>query len=119
MSLMDRNTGQDMTDFNHVRQSIVDILTTPLGTRPVRRDYGCRLFDLVDAPINANNVTAFYIAIAEALDKWEPRIRVTKIGIDFDRFNAPTGVLSLTLDGLYLPNNSPLRLEGIDVEVRR
>ncbi|MEW7978507.1 MAG: GPW/gp25 family protein [Candidatus Sedimenticola endophacoides] len=45
-------TGQHLAGEAHLRQSIIDILTTPLGTRVMRRDYGSRLFELVDAPIN-------------------------------------------------------------------
>ena len=29
-------------------QSIADIITTPLGSRTMRRDYGCLLFELLD-----------------------------------------------------------------------
>lgn len=45
---MDRNTGKLLSGTDHIRQSIVDILTTPLGTRVMLPEYGSKLFDLVD-----------------------------------------------------------------------
>ena len=36
----------------HIDQSIGDILSTPIGTRVMRPDYGSRIPRLVDRPIN-------------------------------------------------------------------
>ncbi|NBO96416.1 MAG: phage baseplate protein, partial [Betaproteobacteria bacterium] len=33
-------TGQPLAGIDHLRQSIRDILTTRIGTRVMRRDYG-------------------------------------------------------------------------------
>jgi phage baseplate assembly protein W len=40
MQGMNRNTGRKLSGVDHLRQSIVDILTTPIGSRVMRRDYG-------------------------------------------------------------------------------
>ncbi|HEN3606819.1 TPA: baseplate assembly protein, partial [Yersinia enterocolitica] len=37
---MSRNTGQTITDADHISQSIADILITPVGSRVMRRAYG-------------------------------------------------------------------------------
>ena len=55
MSGMDRNTGRTLDGDAHLAQSIGDILTTPLGSRVMRRDYGSMLFELIDQPLNAAN----------------------------------------------------------------
>ncbi|MDR1229696.1 MAG: GPW/gp25 family protein [Azoarcus sp.] len=52
---MDAETGRTTSDLAHVRQSIRKILTTPIGSRVMRRGFGSRLSDLVDAPLNEAN----------------------------------------------------------------
>ena len=45
---MDAKTGRRLEGDDHLRQSIADILTTPIGSRVLRRDYGSMLLDLID-----------------------------------------------------------------------
>lgn len=78
---MNRITGQSITGIDHLKQSVADILTTPLGTRLQRRTYGSLLPNLIDQPDNAATRLRCYAAIASAVMKWEPRLRVTRIGM--------------------------------------
>ena len=41
-------TGESLSGLDHLRQSIADILSTPLNTRVMRRDYGSRIPELID-----------------------------------------------------------------------
>jgi phage baseplate assembly protein W len=66
----------------HIRQSIADIVTTPIGTRVMRPEYGSDLPRLVDRPVNQSWKLAVYAAVAEALRCWEPRIAVGRVRID-------------------------------------
>jgi len=109
--MMNRHQGVTLKGIAHLKQSITDILTTPIGSRVMRRDYGSRLFDLIDAPINNAGLIDFYAAIAEALDTWEPRLKVTRIQLT----KAGEGSMSLTLDGLYIPTGNAVQLEGINL----
>jgi len=84
-------TGKELKGYDHLRQSIRDILKTPIGSRVMRRDYGSRLWDLVDAPINAETLAELHIATAEALDKWEPRILIESVAVTFDPSGVRTG----------------------------
>lgn len=104
-------TGKALSGLDHLRQSIRDILTTPLGSRVMLRDYGSRLFDLVDAPINRQTIVDIYAATVEALAKWEPRIAVSRV---FATSVAP-GQITLALEGTYLPNGQPIVMDGIVV----
>ena len=106
---MDRNTGRALEGVAHLRQSIRDILTTPIGSRVMRREYGSRLFRLVDAPLSKGLLTDIYAATAEALDRWEPRFRLLRVRARA----AGEGHLSLDLEGKYLPNGKGIILEGI------
>jgi phage baseplate assembly protein W len=107
---VDNTTGKELAGLAHLRQSITDILTTPLGGRVMRRDYGSRLFELVDAPTNQATLIDVYAATGEALDKWEPRFKLTRVFIDAV---GDDGKMSLTLQGIYLPNGKEITLDGI------
>jgi phage baseplate assembly protein W len=48
-----RETGEPLNELAHIEQSIADILTTPIGSRVMRRAYGSNLPDLIDKPFNA------------------------------------------------------------------
>lgn len=76
---MNRDTGQTLTDSEHISQSVRDILITPVGSRVMRREYGSLLSALIDQPqspaVNGQVMAACYMAIL----KWEPRIRLTSI----------------------------------------
>jgi Phage baseplate assembly protein W len=76
---MDQNTGAALSGVDHIRQSIARILSTPLGTRVMRRDFGSRLPDLTDAPMNKATAVLLYAATATALLRWEPRIRLERV----------------------------------------
>ncbi|ATO57131.1 GPW/gp25 family protein [Bartonella sp. 1-1C] len=109
---MDRTTGKPLSGIDHLRQSILDILTTRIGTRVMRRDYGSRIAELIDAPVNNAFAVALYAAIAEALDKWEPRFKLKQI--DFKMLEA--GQVSLSFAGIYLPSGKPIIMEGLIIQ---
>jgi len=102
-------TGKPLSGLDHLRQSIRDILTTPLGSRVMLRDYGSRLFDLVDAPINRQTIVDIYAATVEALAKWEPRIAVSRVFAT----SVQPGQITLSLEGTYLPNGQPVVMDGL------
>ena len=106
---MNATTGTALTGWDHVCQSIRDILTTPLGTRVQRRDYGSRLFDLIDRPASPALNVEIFAAVAEALDKWEKRFRLERV----ETVTAEAGRLELILRGVYLPDGKEVTMEGI------
>ena len=103
-------TGKALGGMDHLKQSINDILTTPLGTRVMRREYGSRLFELIDAPINSSTIIDIVSATADALAKWEPRIIVERVEIDDAN---ETGKLALNISAKYLPDGQSIKLDGI------
>ncbi|WP_298165393.1 GPW/gp25 family protein [Novosphingobium sp.] len=76
---MDRSTGKVLSGDAHLAQSIGDIISTPLGTRPMRRDYGCLLPELLDRPLTRATRLLASVAIAMAVARWEPRVIVRKV----------------------------------------
>ena len=79
MAGMDRTSGTALEGVAHIRQSVTDILTTPLGSRVMRRDYGSLLPELIDQPLDGATALRAYAACVVALMRWEPRIRETQI----------------------------------------
>ena len=71
---MDRNTGRWLSGREHIGQSVDIILTTPVGTRVQRRPFGAEDKHLIDRPQNASEVMHATMAVALALDAWEPRM---------------------------------------------
>lgn len=76
---MNRHNGRALGDLEHLRQSIADILTTPIGSRVMRRDYGSLVPALIDQPDNLATQVRLYGAIAGALMRWEPRLALASL----------------------------------------
>ena len=79
---MSSSSGRAITEMAHIRQSVRDILSTPVGTRVMRRDYGSEIFELIDGPLNGVTRMRLMTATVMALLRWEPRIKVTALSVD-------------------------------------
>lgn len=84
---MNRRTGRLIDNkLDHIRQSLADIFTTPIGTRVQRRWYGSRIFALLDSPMNEAGRLRLVSALVDAAYRFEPRVIITwaniKIGTD-------------------------------------
>jgi phage baseplate assembly protein W len=93
---MNRTTGSPLSGDDHLAQSIGDILSTPIGTRVMLRDYGSRLFDLIDQPLNSITRLKFIAATVDALRRWEPRLRVTRVLLSA---SDASGSAAITIEG--------------------
>lgn len=82
MKGMNATTGAALDGDEHLEQSIADILTTPIGSRVMLREYGSDIPALIDQPMNAVTRQKVYAATATALARWEPRIRLTRVTLD-------------------------------------
>jgi len=103
---MDRRTGQPLSGIEHVRQSIEDILTTPLGSRRMRPEYGSNLRRYVDLPVTGGWKSAVQAEVARALLRWEPRLKLERVRV----IAVVGGQISFELVGQYLGNNSVLEV---------
>lgn len=93
-------TGAPLTGWPHVLQSIRKILTTSIGTRVMRREFGSEVMSLIDAPMEGRVLLALYVATANAIARWEPRFRLSAVTLL--RVNAQ-GQVHLLLTGTYYP----------------
>lgn len=78
---MSAATGRAIESIEHLAQSIADILTTPIASRVMRREYGSLLPELIDQPVNGATRVRLFGATATALMRWEPRIKLTRISL--------------------------------------
>ncbi|NBI43362.1 baseplate assembly protein W [[Haemophilus] felis] len=75
---MNKHTGEILKDEGlHIKQSIGDILITPIGSRIQRRDYGSQIPLLLAKPMSHALLLQISSAAVMALTKWEPRIQIT------------------------------------------
>lgn len=105
---MNRITGTTITDLDHLKQSVGDILGTRIGTRLARREYGSQVPDLIDQPFNGATTLRLYAATAMALMRWEPRLRITRVQLG-QGDEASAGVLDL--EGTRVDTNEAINLQ--------
>ena len=103
---MSRHGGQTLSGIGHLRQSIEDILTTPLGSRRMRPDYGSKLRRFVDLPVNEGWKSAVQAEVARALTRWEPRLKLQRVRV----VAVEGGQISLQLSGQYLGDSQLLEI---------
>ncbi|MBF8756498.1 GPW/gp25 family protein [Pseudomonas guariconensis] len=105
---MDRRTGQPLAGQEHLRQSIEDILTTPLGSRRMRPEYGSNLRRYVDLPVNEGWKSAVQAEVARALGRWEPRLKLERVLV----VAVIDGQISLKVTGHYLGDSAVLEVSA-------
>lgn len=103
---MDRRTGLPLAGIAHLRQSIEDLLGTPLGSRRMRPEYGTRLRRMVDLPVNEGWKSAVQAEAARAIGRWEPRIQLQRVRV----VSVVGGRVCFELTGKYLSNSVTLEV---------
>ena len=104
---MNRETGTAISTVEHLGQSISDILTTRLGTRVMRREYGSLLPELVDQPFNDATRLRVYAASVMAIMRWEPRVSVTRVQLHGTTLQ---GQVVIDIEGRILDRNQALNM---------
>jgi phage baseplate assembly protein W len=65
--------------------SIRVVLATAPSERVMRAAFGCRIWDLLFEPVNANTLGLMAQAVREAIAQWEPRVEVENVEVSPDR----------------------------------
>jgi phage baseplate assembly protein W len=94
MTGMNAKNGSRLSGIDHIRQSLSDILSTPIGSRVMRRHYGSAVPELIDQPLNGATLLRIYAATAAAVKLWEPRIQLQRVQLEKEH----NGQLCLVLD---------------------
>ncbi len=72
------------------------IITAP-GERVMRPQFGCRIWDLLFEPINANTLGLMAEAVRETVSQWEPRVTLEDVVVEPD----PTSPARVLIDLRY------------------
>ncbi|MGC5020962.1 GPW/gp25 family protein [Micromonospora sp. DT47] len=88
-------------------ESIRLILATAPGERPMRPEFGCAIHDLVFAPADAATAGRIAYEVRLALERWEPRIELADVIVQFDAGDAGKLFIDVryTLRGSNDPRN--------------
>ncbi|MFO2466218.1 GPW/gp25 family protein [Pseudomonas sp. 15FMM2] len=105
---MDRRTGKQLSGLDHLRQSIEDILTTPVGSRRMRPEYGSNLRRFVDLPVNEGWKSAVQAEVARSLQRWEPRLKLERVQV----ISVVGGRIDFELVGDYLGERQLLEIRA-------
>lgn len=108
---MSKTTGLMIGEMDHIRQSVADILTTPIGSRVMRRDYGSLIFELVDRPANEENRLLLMAASVQAIMLWEPRISLTSVDVSMDK----DGKVLVSFDAERIDGGQPIYIDNLQV----
>lgn len=111
MNGIDSLTGRALSGDAHLLQSVSDILTTPVGTRVLLRDYGSELPRLTDSPQDAALSTRIIRATVGALYRWEPRLLISRVQV----FYPTPDSAELTITGRSTETGEPVVLKGITI----
>lgn len=75
--------GEDNAAVNReIIRNVHTLLLTPVGTCPLYRDFGLDVTYLDFPPNIAKGL--FTVAAIEAVERWEPRVRVTDVSFQAD-----------------------------------
>ncbi|HEY0697598.1 MAG TPA: GPW/gp25 family protein [Micromonospora sp.] len=91
-----------------VVESIRLILGTAPGERPSRPEFGCAIHELVFAPADAAIAGRIAYQVRVALERWEPRIVLDDVLVDFAE--AHRGTLYIDLRYRIRGDNDPRNL---------
>jgi phage baseplate assembly protein W len=110
MTGMSNISGRTLSRPAQKSQSIIDRLTTPLGSRVIRRGYGSDLFKRIGDPLNAATVADIVADAARALDDPELRFEVTAIRVDEA---TPSGFSTFSVEGNDLDSGEFIEIREI------
>jgi phage baseplate assembly protein W len=91
-----------------IEESIRIVLSTAPGERPMRPDFGCAIHDFVFAPADAATAGQIAFEVRAALDRWEPRVDVLEVRVDFD--TSDVGTLHIQVGYRIRGTNDPRNL---------
>ncbi|HBR1366661.1 TPA: GPW/gp25 family protein [Klebsiella pneumoniae] len=106
------DTAGAVSDHDQLWGSVRKILTTPIGSRVMRRDFGSYVPELIDGPENAVTRLQLMSVAAMALARWEPRINLTTVNVVYTREGAVTAELSGTIIETMTETSSAITLRG-------
>ena len=104
--MMSRYNESVLTEIEHIKQSLADIATTPIGSRLMRRDYGTLLANLIDQPISEVLYLKIYSTLYTAYVRWEDRVDISQMNV----VDIKNGQLILDIVGFLKTNGNEINM---------
>jgi phage baseplate assembly protein W len=111
---MNKTTGRRIDGIDHIKQSINDILITPIGSSLMNREYGSLLSELIDHPTNDANTLRLMSATVMAVSQWEPRVAINQVGVVLGEVD---GELIIDLAGSYADVSGRIAPMSLNVQL--
>lgn len=110
-------SGNDIkidTDTTAIKNSLINIMTTHRGQRPLTPEFGVNLLNFIGSPISNITGTAIAREVQRGIERWEPRVTLEKLYIHPN----PDSLLYELLIVISIKNipDSNLILEGVLAE---
>lgn len=103
-----RETGKPITLAQHIEQSMMDIITTRIGSRAMLRDYGTLLPEMLDKPGSDYTLMVLMASTTMALLTYEPRIILNRVL--FVPSKLMQGKIELYIDAMIKENQTQLNV---------
>ncbi|WP_395175815.1 GPW/gp25 family protein [Roseibium alexandrii] len=104
MADIDRRTGQVIDNLASAFQSVEIILSTRIGSRLIpSRSFGAGVVELLGRLVTPALFAAFRQLIGTAIDLYEPRFKVNRIGVDGTAEELRLGTAGLLIEVDYRP----------------
>jgi phage baseplate assembly protein W len=84
------------------------IIGTAPGERPMRPEFGCRIWELLFEPININTLGLMETVVEEALQRWEPRVEIT--GVTAESIDPASGAVDISVAYVIASTNESRNL---------
>lgn len=110
----DRNTGRLISGVPYLWQRLSDVIATPLGSLVGRRDFGSRMFEVLDRNVDSGFYMDAFVRLAEAINN--PANGLDDFRLSTMRVERPAEHhVEIYLSGYLLDGDSstPVDLEGI------
>ena len=67
------------TNENAVKKALINLIRTPLGTKPFSPEYGTRLYDFLFMPADSSTESDINDELHNCITKFEPRVTIVSI----------------------------------------
>ena len=87
MATLNIHTGEQIDGDAEVFQSLGVLFRSDVGCLLLDREYGSELPRMIDSPIDGSTELQLFSAVADCVDKYEPRFQLERVTIEDVRSN--------------------------------
>lgn len=103
MSDVNRYTGAPIGSYESALQAVETIISTPIGSRVMRRQFGGGIAELLGRLTKPSLFVAFQQLLATAIDLYEPRFEVRRIHPYGSTDTVRLGTLGVRIEADFRP----------------